>query len=282
MNARQNVLGPIGYGILWVLSAAVLLFLLTPSIVVAGMSFFSDEFFRPNLDQAGWRWYRQVFADDSWWHALWNSLIVGSGSALLATVLGTLSAIAVWRTPSKLAVAVMAACVSPMIVPIIITAVGMLYFYSKLGLVNSLTGMVVAHAVLGIPFVSIAVLARLVRFDRNLVKAAQSLGASAVRIYFRITLPIVLPGILTGALFAFATSWDEVVAVIFLASPDQHTLPRKMWSGMRESVSPALLAVSTLLTVVSCLAVLCSMLTKQRQTTRLAISASKANKPGAA
>ena len=228
------------------------------------MSFVSEEFFRPNFSEPGLRWYRLIANDAGWWQALQNSLIAGVSSAGLATILGTCAALAVWRRPSAVAMAVVAACISPMIVPIIITAVGVLYFYSKVGLANSLSGIVIAHAVLGIPFVVIAVLARLARFDRNLIKAAQSLGASASRIYWQITLPLILPGILTGALFAFATSWDEVVTVIFLASPDQHTLPRKMWTGMRESVSPALLAVSTLLTVASCLAVLFAVVLTRR------------------
>lgn len=138
-----------------------------------------------------------------------------------------------------------------MIVPLVITAVGMYFFYAPLGLTNNLFGIILAHTALGTPFVVITVTATLIGFDHSLTRAASSLGASPAYTFFKITMPLVLPGIISGALFAFATSFDEVVAVLFLAGVEERTIPRQMWSGMREQLSPTILAVATILVVLS-------------------------------
>jgi putative spermidine/putrescine transport system permease protein len=168
---------------------------------------------------------------------------------------------------------IMAILISPMIVPIIIIAVGMSFFYaqfcidpnSTLGavtsmflsekgcLVNSHLGVIVAHAVLGIPFVIITVTATLSGFDQSLIRAAHSLGANPRTTFFKVVMPLILPGIISGALFAFVTSFDEVVAVLFIAGPDQQTIPRQMFNGIREAISPAILAVATILVIISVL-----------------------------
>ncbi|MFN3294082.1 MAG: ABC transporter permease, partial [Gemmobacter sp.] len=140
---------------------------------------------------------------------------------------------------------------SPMIVPLIITATGLFFFYSMTGLANSYVGVILAHATLGIPFVIITVTATLVGFDHSLTRAAASLGAPPTMAFFRITMPLILPGVISGALFAFVTSFDEVVVVLFVAAHDQQTIPRQMWNGIREQISPAILSVATILVVVS-------------------------------
>jgi len=147
--------------------------------------------------------------------------------------------------------AIMAVLISPMIVPIIITATGLFFFYSKTGLANSYPGIIMAHATLGIPYVIITVTATLVGFDHSLTRAAASLGASPARSFFKITMPLILPGVISGALFAFVTSFDEVVVVLFVADFDQQTIPRQMWNGIREQISPAILAVATILVIIS-------------------------------
>jgi putative spermidine/putrescine transport system permease protein len=155
---------------------------------------------------------------------------------------------------------VMAILISPMIVPIIIIATGMFFFYSNpcgiLGfscgrLTSTYLGVILAHTILGIPFVIITVTATLVGFDQSLIRAAASLGASPRRTFFKIVMPLILPGIVSGGLFAFVTSFDEVVAVLFIAGPEQQTIPRQMWNGIREQISPAILAVATILVIVS-------------------------------
>jgi putative spermidine/putrescine transport system permease protein len=148
---------------------------------------------------------------------------------------------------------VLAVLISPIIVPIVITAVGMFYFYAQVGLVSNLFGIILAHTALGAPFVVITVIATLVGFDNNLVRAGASLGANPVRVFLMVTLPLILPGVMSGALFAFATSWDELVVVLFLASTEQHTVPRRMWSGIREMISPTITAAATMLIVLSIL-----------------------------
>ena len=143
--------------------------------------------------------------------------------------------------------------ISPMIVPLIISAAGMFFFYSKVGLSQTLFGLILAHAALGTPFVVITVTATLFGFDHNLTRAASSLGANPTRVFFKITMPLVMPGMISGALFAFITSFDEVVVVFFLAGFEQRTIPRQMWAGIREQISPTILAVATLLVVFSIL-----------------------------
>ena len=183
---------------------------------------------------------------------------------------------------------IMAVLISPMIVPIIIIAVGMSFFYaqacvppdnvfatitgpflSKKGcLANSHLGVIVAHAVLGIPFVIITVTATLSGFDQSLIRAAHSLGANPRTTFFKVVMPLILPGIISGALFAFVTSFDEVVAVLFIAGPEQQTIPRQMFNGIRDSISPAILAVATILVIVS-VALLATVEVLRRRSERL-------------
>ncbi len=146
---------------------------------------------------------------------------------------------------------IMALLISPMIVPLIITATGLFFFYSAVGLAHTYAGIILAHAMLGIPFVIITVTATLVGFDHSLTHAAASLGATPWTTFRQVILPLMLPGVISGALFAFVTSFDEVVVVLFVASFDQHTIPLQMWNGIREQISPTILAVATILVIFS-------------------------------
>ncbi len=168
-------------------------------------------------------------------------VVVGAG------ITGTVAALGMSRPEMPYRRAIMAMLISPMIVPIIITATGLFFFYSKVGLANSYLGIILAHATLGIPFVIITVTATLSGFDHSLTRAGASLGASPTTVFRRITVPLILPGIIAGALFAFVTSFDEVVVVLFVAAHDQQTIPRQMWNGIREQISPAILAMATIL-----------------------------------
>ena len=261
-----------------VICAAVFFFLIAPILVIVPLSFNAEPYFTfteamLSLDPAGysWRWYDRLLTfgmsapgaprDASWWRDAWenadwiraakNSLIIGAFSTLVATVLGTLAALGLSRPEMPARRAIMAVLISPMIVPIIITATGLFFFYSATGLANSYVGVVLAHATLGIPFVIITVTATLVGFDHGLTRAAASLGASPALAFRKITLPLILPGVISGALFAFVTSFDEVVVVLFVAAHDQQTIPRQMWNGIREQISPSILAVATVLVIVS-------------------------------
>ena len=235
----------------WLLCAAIFVFLVAPILVIVPLSFNAGAFFTYPLAGVSLQWYREFLTGVQWQRAVENSLIVAVGATAVATSLGTLAALGLHRVRLPFRRAIVAVLLSPMVVPVIITAVGMFYFYARIGIANTLGGLIVAHAALGIPFVFVTVGAVLSTLDDNLVRAAASLGAGPVRVFRAVVLPLILPGVVSGALFAFVTSWDDVVVAIFLAGPRQHTLPRQMWSGIREFISPTLLAVATLLIVLS-------------------------------
>ncbi len=275
-----------------VICAAIFFFLIAPIVVVIPLSFNAEPFFTFTdrmlaLDPEGYslRWYDSLLTfgmaqpdyprDANWWLDAWrnskwinaakNSFIIGIFATLLATVLGTLAALGLSRPEMPARRAIMAVLLSPMIVPLIITATGMFFYYSNpcaplawIGLeptcgrlAGTYLGVILAHATLGIPFVIITVTATLVGFDKSLSRAAASLGAGPRTTFFKVIMPLILPGVISGALFAFVTSFDEVVAVLFIAGPDQQTIPRQMWNGIREQISPAILAVATLLVLFS-------------------------------
>ena len=235
----------------WLLCTVVFVFLLAPILVIVPLSFNAGAFFTYPLAGVSLRWYREFFTGVQWQRAVENSLIVGIGATVVATSLGTLAAFGLHRVRLPFRQAIVVILLSPMVVPVIITGVGMFYVYARIRLANTLGGLIVAHAALGIPFVFVTVGAVLSTLDDNLVRAAASLGAGPVRVFRAVVLPLILPGAVSGALFAFVTSWDDVVVALFLAGPRQHTLPRQMWSGIREFISPTLLAVATLLIVIS-------------------------------
>jgi putative spermidine/putrescine transport system permease protein len=189
-------------------------------------------------------------------------------ATLIAVALGTLAAIGLSQPHVPFRGTIMAILISPMIVPLIISAAGMYFFYSRLGLQGTYWGVVLAHAALGIPFVIITVTATLVGFDRSLVRAAASLGAGPVRTFFKVQMPLILPGVVSGALFAFITSFDEVVVVLFVGSAAQKTLPWQMFTGLREQISPTILAVATILIAIS-IALLTTLELLRRRSERL-------------
>ena len=201
--------------------------------------------------ELSWAWLSDTWNNGQWIRAIRNSFFIGICATLLSTALGTLAAIGLSRSEMPYRRLIMSILISPMIVPLVITAAGMFYFYSRVHLSQTYLGVIMAHAVLGTPFVIITVTATLVGFDKSLVRASQSLGAGALTTFRKVQMPLIIPGVISGGLFAFITSFDEVVAVLFLASPEQRTIPRQMWSGIREQISPTILAVATLLVILS-------------------------------
>ena len=246
------------------LCAAVFLFLIAPILVIIPLSFSSEPWFTYPLPGLSWRWYADLFGNDRWRIAIDNSLIVASAATLLATALGTVAALGLSRSNLPWRGLIMGTLISPMIVPIVITAVAMYFGYNMVGLTNSYLGLILAHTTLATPFVVITVTATLSNFDRSLLRAAAGLGASPSTVFLRVMLPLIAPGVISGALFAFFTSWDEVVVVLFLASPEQRTLPRQMFSGIREQISPTITAAATFLVVVSALLMLVLELLRRR------------------
>ncbi len=293
--------------------ALIFIFLITPILVIAPLSFnaepyfsFTDGMLAFDGDAYSMRWYRDIltngmadptqasgwgiffdwfwkalspfhtappsFYTDAWENAQWiramrNSFFIGFFSTLIAVTLGTLAAIGLSRSEMPARGAIMSLLISPLIVPLVVTAAGMFYFYSinfnpdswfngnpdasSWILAQTYAGVILAHAALGTPFVIITVTATLVGFDKSLVRAGASMGAGPARTFWKIQMPLILPGVVSGGLFAFITSFDEVVAVLFLAGPEHRTIPRQMYSGIREQISPTILAVATILVVLS-------------------------------
>ncbi len=240
--------------------ALIFLFLIFPILVVIPLSFNALDFFTftPGMlafdpEAYSLKHYRDFFTNADWQNALWNSVRIAPVATLLAVVFGTLAAIGLSQPHMPFRGAIMAILISPMIVPLIISAAGMYFFYSRLGLQGTYWGVVLAHAALGIPFVIITVTATLVGFDQSLTRAAANLGADPVRTFFKVQMPLILPGVISGGLFAFITSFDEVVVVLFVGSAAQKTLPWQMFIGLREQISPTILAVATILVTLSVL-----------------------------
>jgi len=227
----------------------VLAFLIAPLLAIIPLSFNSGSYFSYPMAGYSLRWYQKALLNPDWQRAFLNSLGIGAMATLIATVLGTLAALGLSRSSFPWRSVVMPLLISPMIIPVVVVAVGFYMVFAPLGLTDSYSGVVLAHAALGTPFVVITVTASLLSFDRNLVRAAAGLGAPPWTAFRRVTLPLISPAVATGAIFAFATSFDEVVVILFIGGPSQRTVPRQMWSGIREAIDPSILAVATLLTV---------------------------------
>ncbi|WP_119300692.1 ABC transporter permease [Dongia deserti] len=225
----------------------VLAFLLLPLLVIVPVSLTSGNTLIFPTPGVSLRWYEEVVTDPRWVGALWNSLLVGVSSTMLATIMGVLAAIGLaWGSfpGRKLIYAVAAA---PLVAPIVIVGVASFSFYATLGLVGNRLSLVLTHAALAVPVVLTTVTASLAGFDRTLMRAAASLGAGHAQAVVRVLLPLIAPGVATGALIAFIISFDEVVVASFLSVAEQRTLPRLIFSGVRESVSPAIAAAAILL-----------------------------------
>ena len=243
-----------------VLCGLIFFFLIAPIITIIPLSFNAEDFFTftPGmlaLDPEAYSLdhYRDFFYNPNWQQPLWNSIRIAPAATVLSVALGTLAAIGLSQSHVPFKGAIMAILISPMIVPLIISAAGMYFFYSRIGLQGTYLGVVLAHAALGIPFVIITVTATLVGFDKSLTRASASLGADPVTTFFKVQMPLILPGVISGGLFAFITSFDEVVVVLFVGSAGQKTLPWQMFTGLREQISPTILAAATILVAISIL-----------------------------
>ena len=249
----------------------VFFFLIAPLVAIIPISFSQSPFMLFTEGMLAWppepeawslRWYRYMVGictdktlttpcSNRWMVGTVNSFFIGGISTFLATALGTLAALGLSRPHMPYKGLIMSILISPMIVPLIITAAGMFFFYAKINLVYTFTGIILAHVALSTPFVVITVTATLVGFDTNMTKASQSLGARPIRTFFKVIMPLILPGVISGALFAFITSFDEVVIVMFMASLDQLTIPKQMWAGIRQEISPVILCMATCLVALS-------------------------------
>ena len=249
----------------------VFFFLIAPLVAIIPISFSKSPFmlftegmmsWPPDPEAWSFRWYRYMVGictdknlttpcSNKWMVGTMNSFFIGFSSTFIATVLGTLAALGLSRPQMPFKAIIMSILISPMIVPLIITAAGMFFFYAKVNLVYTFTGIILAHVALSTPFVVITVTATLVGFDTDMTKAAQSLGARPIRTFFKVIMPLILPGVISGALFAFITSFDEIVIVMFMASLNELTIPKQMWAGIRQEISPVILCMATCLVAFS-------------------------------
>lgn len=250
--------------LLYLFGGSVLLFLIAPILLVLPLAFSDAAYFHFPIETYSLRWFRDLFSNPVWLHAIYNSVLIATLATLLATTLGTLAAVGLnqYNLPGKRFI--MAVLISPLIVPFVVLAVGAYFFFSKLGIANTLLGIVLAHAVIGMPYVVITVTATLSGFDTKLIQAARSLGASPWTAFRYVMLPAVWPGVLSGSAFAFATSFDDVILVLFLGGPEQTTLPRQMWTGLREHLSPTILAAAFVLILVATSMLLLETLRRHR------------------
>jgi putative spermidine/putrescine transport system permease protein len=236
---------------LWGVAAFCIVFLISPSLIVIPVSFSSAEILSFPPPGFSLRWYREFFTHKEWLSAVRNSFVIAGLTTLTATVLGTMAALGMVRGRFPLRGFVSAVFLTPMVVPVIITAVAAYRLYARFQLIGTIPGMVLAHTVLALPFVIINAAAVLQAMDWHVEQAARSLGAAPLQTFCLVVLPMILPGVLVGALFAFITSFDELIVALFISGIDAVTLPVRMWSGIRFEYNPTVAAVSTMLIALS-------------------------------
>ena len=251
----------------------VFFFLIAPLFVILPLSFNAEQYIHFSakmlaLDPEGFslRWYEDMIygTKNPWGLATKNSLIIAFFATIGSTILGTVAALGLSSRYMPYKAAFMALLISPMIVPLIISGTAIFFFMAKVGLAATHTGIILSHIILGTPFVVITVTATLTGFDHSVTRAAASLGSNPVNTFMKITLPLILPGVISGALFAFVTSFDEVVVVLFLAGLENTTIPIQMWVGLREQLSPTIMAVATCLIIMSTLILVSAELLRRR------------------
>ncbi|MDW9356874.1 ABC transporter permease subunit [Sinorhizobium meliloti] len=230
-----------------IFGSAVVIFLMAPLFAILPLAFTDSVFLNYPIPDFSLRWFDELFTADAWRRSIINSLIIGAGTTVLATVLGTVASLGLrGKSASLLFGFFRTVFLLPMVVPAVVLGVGMQLMFAQYGLANTYLGVIVAHTVIAIPFVVVNVTAALQGIDRRLENAAASLGASPTVVLKTVTLPLAMPGIISGAVFAFATSLDEVVLTLFVAGPNQRTVARQMFSTIRENISPAIAAAAFL------------------------------------
>jgi putative spermidine/putrescine transport system permease protein len=256
-----------------IICGLVFFFLIAPLFVILPLSFNAEQYIHFSakmlaLDPEGFslRWYEDMIwgTKNPWGLAAKNSIIIAFFATIGSTILGTVAALGLSSRHMPYKGAVMALLISPMIVPLIISGTAIFFFMAKVGLAATHTGIILAHIILGTPFVVITVTATLTGFDHSVTRAAASLGSNPVNTFMKVTLPLILPGVISGALFAFVTSFDEVVVVLFLAGLENTTIPIQMWVGLREQLSPTIMAVATCLIIMSTLILVTAELLRRR------------------
>lgn len=242
---------------------AVLLLVL-PVTMVVPISFTPQRYLSLPGAELSLRHYQQLIDDPAWLRSVRDSLIVGAGSTIIAVLLGTMCAIGCWRISTRLSEAIRLLMLAPMIVPSIVHALGFYQAWVQFGLIDTYVGLIAAHAMKGMPYVVISVSAALANVELKLEQAARSLGATLPQTLRHVIVPAAMPGVTAGAIFAFVTSWDELVVNLFVTSRNVYTLPRKMWDGIQDNISPSVAAMATMLMLITLVAMLVQLRRQHR------------------
>jgi putative spermidine/putrescine transport system permease protein len=235
----------------WTVAAAwmVAIYLVLPISIVIPVSLTDQRFLSLPQEALSLRHYATVLGSEAWLGSIWQSFLIAVAATVIAVVAGTLCAIGCWRLSRRSTELVRAMMLLPIIIPSIVYAVGLYRYFARIDLLDSFLGVAIAHGVTGIPYVVITVSTALAAFDPRLEQAARGMGANLSQTLRWVILPRIAPGIVSGAIFAFIHSWDELVIVLFIASRDVFTLPRRIWDGINENLDPAMAAVAVLLVV---------------------------------
>lgn len=244
---------------------SALLFLFLPIFVAVPFSFSPHRYLSLPGDEWSWRPYVNLFTNEQWLSSIGQSLVVAGSATALSVVLGTLCAIGLWRVATRASEVVRGFVLLPIIVPPIVSGLAFYQVYVDLKLLDTYLGLILAHTMLAVPYVVITVSTSLANFDLRLEQAARNLGASMGQALRYVILPSIMPGMLSGAIFAFILSWDEIVVTLFVTSLRIFTLPRRMWDGIREHTDPTIAAVATVLIVLTVLAIGTHMLMRGRR-----------------
>jgi putative spermidine/putrescine transport system permease protein len=239
------------FGIVLAIAWTLLFYLVAPMFIVVPVSFTDQRYLSLPQHALSLEHYRNIVGDNFWFSAIWKSFLVSCASTTVATTLGTLAAIGCWRVASRFSELARALILLPLVVPTIVHALGFYRTWIDLGLLDSYPGVILAHVITSLPYVVITVSASLANFDLRLEQAARNLGASLRQTIFRVIVPCVLPGILSGALFAFVHAWDEIVVLLFITSRRVYLLPRAIWNGINDNVDPTIAAIATLMILVT-------------------------------
>jgi len=256
------------FGVVIALAWSVLLFLFLPIFIAVPFSFSPRRYLTLPSDEWSWRPYVNLFTNEQWLSSIGQSLVVASSATALSVLFGTLCAIGLWRVATRTSEVVRGFVLMPIIVPPIVSGLAFYKVFVELRLLDTYLGLILAHTTLAVPYVVITVSTSLANFDLRLEQAARNLGASVGQALRYVILPSIMPGILSGAIFAFILSWDEIVVTLFVTSLRIFTLPRRMWDGIREHADPTIAAVATVLIVLTVLAIGIHMFTHRRRNIR--------------
>lgn len=242
--------------VFWAFVSGVAFFLVAPTLIAVPISFTTTAGIQFPPEGFTLKWYGAVFGSRDWREAMLNSLVIAIATSALSLVLGTAAALVLSRAKFRGKTILLGLLLSPLVTPVIVLSVAMYMVFARWGLSGSFAGLIAAHTVLALPFVIVSVLASLKTLNANLELASAGLGATPWFTFRRVTLPLILPGVVSGGIFAFITSWDEVVIAIFLADVSTRTVPVMIWTQLRAMLDPATAAVGAILIAISAVGML--------------------------